>query len=404
MDNGSKDTPGAFLPLPAGDAKPAKKTGSSEPAVELIRKKVAAAYSDEPDVIEEEKDIEELGPALKPSKHQEFIQRITNSGKSLDHVQQEWRDYYAGLNDTEKHQVWREFYTVHAQASHFSASAPSMAPGETHIQRVSKGSPRTSVKIRELAGPHSPTKTRHSRPEVTARTHAKRHLKSLAFGIGMGCLALLIVMFSFFNERFIAPLIQPSRDVSNLPLIDTNTVDYAPEIIIPKINVEIPVIYGVDSIDNTVVENALKNGVVHYADTALPGQKGNLVIIGHSSSNIFTSGGYKFAFALLPRLEVGDTFYLQKDGKRYTYQVYEKKVVPPTDVSVLGTTDKPATATLISCYPPGSSANRIVVIGQQISPDPATDIAASGQNSLATSATFVPSNAPSLWSRLWSWL
>ncbi len=133
---------------------------------------------------------------------------------------------------------------------------------------------------------------------------------------------MIIVLFSFFNERFIAPLIQPSRNVTNTPLIsDASAVGPAPEVIIPKINVEIPVVYGVNTIDEAAIDTALEEGVVHYADTADPGQNGNLVIVGHSSNNIFNKGKYKFAFVLLSRLETGDTFYLQKDGRRYTYQV-----------------------------------------------------------------------------------
>lgn len=136
----------------------------------------------------------------------------------------------------------------------------------------------------------------------------------------------------------------------------------------------------------------------------MPGQDGNVVIVGHSSNNIFNKGKYKFAFVLLSKLDKGDTFYLQKDGKRYTYQVYDREIVKPQDVNVLGVGDKLATATLITCDPPGTSINRLVVSGQQISPDPSTNAAASTQNTLAQKATQIPGNSPSLWSRLVNWL
>jgi sortase A len=227
-------------------------------------------------------------------------------------------------------------------------------------------------------------------------------LHSLLFGLGIGSLVIIIFLFSFFNERFIAPFIQPSRNVTSTPIIsDSSAVNSNPEIIIPKINVEIPVIYTVTTIDANAVENALEGGVVHYADTAEPGQDGNGVIVGHSSNNIFNQGKYKFAFVLLSRLESGDTFYLQKDGVRYTYQVYKKSIVSPTDVSVLGLQDKSATFSLITCDPPGTSTNRLVVVGQQISPDPSANLAsAPTSNVLATKTAIIPSNSPSLWSRL----
>jgi LPXTG-site transpeptidase (sortase) family protein len=239
----------------------------------------------------------------------------------------------------------------------------------------------------------------------TVRTPKPVHpLHSLLFGLGAGFMVLLVVMFSFFNERFIAPFIQPSRNISNTPIITQDTaVSKEPQVIIPKINVQIPVVYGVNTIDDNQVENALESGVVHYADTATPGENGNVVVVGHSSNNIFNSGKYKFAFVLLSRLDDGDTFYLQKDGVRYTYQVYKKEIVKPTDVSVLQPTEKPATATLITCDPPGTSTNRLVVVGEQISPDPNRNLAQTSHNTLATQTPIIPGNSPSLWSRFTHW-
>jgi sortase A len=126
------------------------------------------------------------------------------------------------------------------------------------------------------------------------------------------------------------------------------------------------------------------------------------VIVGHSSNNILNSGKYKFAFVLLRKLEIDDTFFLHKDGIRYTYKVYDKKVVPPTDVSVLGPADRANTATLITCDPPGTSVNRLIIVAEQISPDPAGNTAATIETEPVTEE--LPSNAESLWSRLTSWL
>jgi LPXTG-site transpeptidase (sortase) family protein len=135
----------------------------------------------------------------------------------------------------------------------------------------------------------------------------------------------------------------------------------------------------------------------------VPGQDGNVVIFGHSSNNIFNPGKYKFAFVLLSKMENGDTFYIQKDGKRYTYQVYKKEIVAPANVGVLTNTGKAATATLITCDPPGTSTNRLVVVAEQISPDPAQNSAQVAQSATVTQASTIPGNAPTLWSRLWHW-
>jgi len=397
----------ASFPLPDGDGVGQQNPkNDAEAAADLIRRKVAAAYRDEPDAASEVQELEEVDLS-KRSKHQQFIYDLTSSGKSLEEIQVAWHEYYAGLSDIEKHKVWQEFYSVHSQNAHFPVGAPTLTPEATkgavrHRSEILTTdekqalSPSVLEEIRAAA-----VETLHSLKESGPR----EHLRSLMFGLGTGAIVLVIFLFSFFNERFIAPFIQPSRTVSGAPIIGSGgPVSDKPEVIIPKINVEIPVVYDVNTIDDNTVEKALENGVVHYADTAMPGQNGNLVIVGHSSNNIFNKGKYKFAFVLLSRLENGDTFYLQKDGKRYTYQVYKKVIVSPSDVSVLGDTDKTATATLITCDPPGTSTNRLVVVGEQISPDPIANKPRSGENSLAKSTQVVPGNSPSLWSRLTSGL
>ncbi len=352
------------------------------PLADLIRQRVNEAYVKAPRVDAEIQEVLHPEEGVKLSRHQKFVLDLTKSGRPMHEIQTAWHEYYAGLTDREKHEVWREFY----------------ASQTTGLQPEDRPSPA----LREPA-----TKSR-TRPAAHHKSHTRKlrtidppqHIRSLIFGLGVGAIVLLIFMFSFFNERVIAPFIQPSRNATNTPIIATGAVSDSPELIVPKINAELPVVYDVDTINEATVQNALQSGVVHYADTALPGQDGNGVIVGHSSNNILNPGRYKFAFVLLHDMEVGDTFYLQKDGKRYTYQVYKKEIVKPADVSVLGSADKPATFSLITCDPPGTSTNRLVVVGQQISPDPSTNIAASGTNNLATQATEIPGNSPSLWSRL----
>lgn len=380
------------LKLPNDHEKRKDKQGDN-PAAELIRQKVKAAYASEPDAAIEAAEAQ-TAPAKERSKHQKFIYELTNSGKSVPEIQIAWHDYYTALPDAEKHRVWQEFYGTQATGTSQQIAEPSSA--ELFIPNEVQPQPLKAI-VNTVTGVGESVLS--TLPKRRGRPHSP--VRSLAFGLSVGLIAVMIALFGFFNERFIAPFVQPSRSLSNVPLITNVAVGANPEIIIPKINVQIPVVYGVKSIEESVVQKALEGGVLHYADTALPGQNGNLVIVGHSSNNIFNKGKYKFAFVLLSRLEPGDTFYLQKDGKRFTYEIYQKKVVKPDDVSVLGPGDRPATASLITCDPPGTSINRLVVTGEQISPDPSENQARSTDNALATQSKVIPSNAQSLWSRLW---
>ena len=392
---------GQYSALPGGEKKE-----EPNPAADLIRKKIEAAYTGEPDAIQEAEEVEQLGPTTQFSKHQQFVNALTNSGKSLAQIQTEWHEYYQNLPDEQKHEVWNEFYKMHAATSQFAAASGQVLPAApmkepTYATKSRHYAPKAIKPISKTLG-ELRSRVIKNAPKPARRKPPKK-LQSLLFGLAAGTGAVLIVLFGFFNERFIAPFIQPSRNVTNTPLIsEALAVGNAPEVIIPKINVQIPVVYGVNSIEESDVQKALENGVVHYANTAMPGQNGNLAIVGHSSNNIFNKGKYKFAFVLLSRLENGDVFYLQKDGKRYTYQVYLREIVGPTDVGVLGPRDKPATATLITCDPPGTSLNRLVVVGEQISPDPSTNTSQAPQSTPQPKT--IPGNAPSLWSRMWGWL
>ncbi|MDQ5886629.1 MAG: Sortase [Patescibacteria group bacterium] len=387
-------------------------------AANLIRQKIDKLYKNEPDAIEEAE--ESFAPHDKPlSKHQRYMREISSSGRSLADIQTAWHAYYAGLSDKEKHEVWQEFYAEHNKNS--GPIATPKPPESPKNHSLSQQSDDKKASVHSVSNPRS-KKVHSKRPgsrtvadvkqqllskadsKAKVRLKAKQHFQSLLFGVGMGMVVVLILLFSFFNDRFIAPFITPSKQVSSTPIIidsSTTAVDPNPKVIIPKINVEIPVVYDEPSIAEDAIQKALERGVVHYATTPLPGEKGNAVIFGHSSNNILNKGQYKFAFVLLNKLENGDIFYLTKDGVRYGYKIYEKKIVKPTEVGVLNNTDKLATATLITCDPPGTSLNRLVVIGEQISPDPNKNKASSVANT-NEQIEVIPSNAPSLWQRITS--
>jgi LPXTG-site transpeptidase (sortase) family protein len=423
----------------AASAQSMSEQAEARHAANLIRGKLQALYEAEPDAKTE---IAETRPITKDrSKHQQFMYELSKSGKSMAEIQTAWHNYYAGLSNKDKHEVWREFYASNQRSSHYmqarQRSAPSSQPKPTHkpqhasdpktnkdtvvvqpyrdepgeflAQSYQKPKLHTQVGTKPTLKPKSVADMKQHvlrRVKPHHKLKAKQHLQSLMFGLGMGAVVLLILLFSFFNDRFIAPFITPSRQASSTPIIidpKATAVGTNPEVIIPKINVEIPVIYDQTSIDEAAMETSLEQGVVHYATTAYPGEKGNAVVFGHSSNNIFNPGKYKFAFVLLSRLSTGDLFYLTRDGKEYVYQVYKKEIVDPTDLSVLNPTDKPATATLITCDPPGTSIHRLVVIGEQIIPSPDTNTASTA--SVVTSRpAILPSNAPSLWSRFVKWL
>lgn len=240
--------------------------------------------------------------------------------------------------------------------------------------------------LAEVAGANKPKRLHRFKPLITALL------------VGVSYLAIT------YNEVAIAQVkqyISPGAALTTPVIVDPTeqvAIGKEPKLIIPKINVDIPVVYDVTTFDETAIQNGLERGVVHYGNTALPGQIGNNVIVGHSSNNFFNQGKYKFAFVLLSRVEEGDNIILHYKGTRYIYRVFHKEIINPSDFRLIQPTDE-AVVTLITCDPPGTSWRRLVVQAVQISPDPAGAEAA--DNHIPDDIqTPVPGNAPSIWQRL----
>lgn len=217
---------------------------------------------------------------------------------------------------------------------------------------------------------------------------------------------IALVVLLNYNQVAIASVkkyVSPGDSLRSPIIVDPNAaIDIGKEskIIIPKINVDVPVVYDITSYKDADIQKGLERGVVHYGETALPGQVGNNVIVGHSSSNFFNPGKYKFAFVLLDRMELNDTFILHYDGVRYVYKVTNIQTIQPNDFSLIQPTANPTT-TLITCSPPGTNWKRLVIQGEQISPDPSKARKSNQSPAQQTdSSTNLPGNAPSLWDRV----
>jgi LPXTG-site transpeptidase (sortase) family protein len=182
------------------------------------------------------------------------------------------------------------------------------------------------------------------------------------------------ISFWYNNEYKAAPI-----DISTqqLAVISTNTNSpVLPEIndnslFIPVINVKAPISWAVPN-NPTDVSAGLSRGLIHIKSTALPGEIGNVFITGHSSNYPWAKGNYNNIFALLNKTVVGDMVQIKYKNVDYVYKVTEIKVVEPTDISVLKSKNE-SVLTLMTCTPVGTSLRRLIVIANQIYPNPYTN-------------------------------
>lgn len=113
-----------------------------------------------------------------------------------------------------------------------------------------------------------------------------------------------------------------------------------------------------------VTPDVLDQGTGHYPGTAMPGEIGNMVVLGHRTTHLAP-------FRNIDMLRPGDPIVVMSPRGRFVYRVYASDIIPPDDEAVtapvpfhpdLAPVDR--ILTLVTCNPKGSSTSRLVVFAQ----------------------------------------
>lgn len=280
-------------------------------------------------------------------------------------TKEQWQQY---------HSAWQKYYQMYYERQYLARSAEAQKQGvTTNSPSAAKSSAPNDDSLTEQ---DALKELRHSiRQKVS--TSAKKARKSRHFMPAIAGLAVLLIVLGIQYNRPIAGAIAAytspgSIEPQNIIADPTVNVEVGPEprMIIPKINVDAPVMYGVGA-DHDSQMAAMEHGIAHFSipkANAVPGQIGNAVFAAHSSNDAFARGDYKFVFARNEKLVEGDVIYMNYEGKRYTYAVTRMEVVLPTEVSRVQLDTNVPTLTLISCVPLGTAEKRLLVFAEQISP------------------------------------
>lgn len=135
---------------------------------------------------------------------------------------------------------------------------------------------------------------------------------------------------------------------------------------IPKIDINYIVVEGVD-------EESLKLGPGHYPKcrrdfpepyctnfpAAWPGTNGRVVVSGHRTT-------YKAPFFDLDKVETGDKIYIETKWGNFTYEVYDQRIVEPTDPAIVIQKDNVRELVLTTCNPKFSAAQRLITFAREI--------------------------------------
>lgn len=144
-------------------------------------------------------------------------------------------------------------------------------------------------------------------------------------------------------------------------------VDPEFSIIIPKLNANSKVIKGVDPFNSVEYQEKLTQGVAHAKGSSLPSNlRGNTFLFAHSSQDFFIASQYNSVFYLISKLEAGDKIYLVYNESVYEYEVTESKIVNPSEVSYINNDSNEKILTLMTCWPAGTDAQRLLVFAKAI--------------------------------------
>jgi len=214
------------------------------------------------------------------------------------------------------------------------------------------------------------------------KTKAKRNtynLKKILTRTGLLLVALSLlgafVIFSpimwkeisyFFNK--------PNKDVRIV--LDTEGIsdkedilvvaDPSFSVVIPKIGANSKIIPNVDSTNSREYQVALSKGVAHAKGTPYPDEDGNSFYFAHSSDNFYNANRYNSVFYLLNKLEEKDNFYVVYKENIYKYEIIEKSIVNPDAMEYMKGREGERIVTLMTCWPPGTTINRMVVVGKLV--------------------------------------
>ncbi len=136
-------------------------------------------------------------------------------------------------------------------------------------------------------------------------------------------------------------------------------------VVIPKIGAAEAVTPNVDPDNESAYLEVLRSTIAHAKGSAFPGMNGRTYIFAHSADNFWNVGRYNAVFYLLKEMEVNDEIYVFFQGKKFTYKVYDKKIVDPKETQyITSNLGQGEDLVLQTCWPPGTAWKRLLIFAR----------------------------------------
>jgi sortase A len=140
----------------------------------------------------------------------------------------------------------------------------------------------------------------------------------------------------------------------------------------PDLGIESTITPNVDPADPKAYRDALKEGIAHAAGTGLPGQldvNKTIYLFAHSTDGTWNINRYNAQFYALKDAQPGQLVTVRFWGEDFRYRITETKIVAADDTSSLQPQFETEKLVLQTCYPPGTTWKRLLVIAEPASQD-----------------------------------
>lgn len=121
----------------------------------------------------------------------------------------------------------------------------------------------------------------------------------------------------------------------------------------PSLNIDLDLYYG-DTL------SILRYGVGHSSGSYFPGEGGSIVCMGHNTRGFLRE---------LPQIQSGAQIIIETTYGRYTYEVYETRVVEQTRLDAIDIQRENEILMLYTCYPVnsiGHAKNRFITYSKLV--------------------------------------
>ena len=125
-----------------------------------------------------------------------------------------------------------------------------------------------------------------------------------------------------------------------------------------------PVIPEIDANNTDLYEEALRYGLVHAQNSALPDESGMIYIFGHSANYPWVLPRTNALFFEINKVEPGDKVKIELNGKHFLYHVFDKKIVNPNELDLIKANIDQDVLVLQSCYPAGTTLKRLLLFAK----------------------------------------